>query len=104
MPLGHEHVFYMVKNASLEAFNFKNIPVGSDFCHGGCAYAVLQAAQRKGVCSYISDTVYQRETLHRSREKHYIRVGHNPSSGFFLSRYYHGCPKGNNIHLLTPPT
>ena len=54
------------------------IPVGTDICHRGCAYTVLQTVQRPGVYSAAYDTVYYKEPL-KSFE---IRVGHSP--GFEL--------------------
>ena len=50
------------------------IPAGSDICHRGCAYTVLQTVQRPGVCSAAYGTVHYKEPL-KSFE---IRVGHSP--------------------------
>ena len=50
------------------------IPVGTDICHHGCAYTVLQTVQRHGVYSDSSGTVHYKEPL-KSFE---IRVGHSP--------------------------
>ena len=47
---------------------------GSDICHRGCAYTVLQTVQRPGVCSAAYGTVHYKEPL-KSFE---IRVGHSP--------------------------
>ena len=55
------------------------IPVGTDICHRGCAYTVLQTVQRHGVCSAAYGTVHYKEPL-KSFE---IRVGSSP--GFWLS-------------------
>ena len=54
------------------------IPVGTDICHCGCAYTLLQTVQRPGVDSAAYDTVHYKEPV-KSFE---IRVGH--SSGFGL--------------------
>ena len=54
------------------------IPVGTDICHRGCAYTVLQTVQRHGVYSAAYGTVHYKEPL-KSFE---IRVGH--SLGFWL--------------------
>ena len=53
------------------------IPVGTDICHRGCAYTVLQTVQRNGVYSAAYGTVHYKEPL-KSCE---IRVGHSPSFG-----------------------
>ena len=39
------------------------IPVGSDVCHRGCAYTVLQTAQMPGVCSAVSSSVHFKKPL-----------------------------------------
>ena len=39
------------------------IPAGSDICHRGCAYIVLQAVQRPGVLSVVYGTVHYKEPL-----------------------------------------
>ena len=54
------------------------IPVGTDSCHRGGAYTVLQTVQRHGVYSATYGTVHYKEHL-KSFE---IRVGHSPASGF----------------------
>ena len=54
------------------------VPVGTDICHRGCVYTVLQTGQRHGVYSAACGTVHYKEPL-KSFE---IRVGH--SSGFGL--------------------
>ena len=38
-------------------------PAGLDVCHRCCAYPVLQAVQRHGVCSAVYDTAHYKETL-----------------------------------------
>ena len=43
------------------------IPVGTDICHRGCAYTVLQTVQRYGVYGAAYDTVNFKETLSRLR-------------------------------------
>ena len=53
------------------------IPVGSDICHRGCTYTVLQTVQRHGVYSAAYGTVHYKEPL-KSLE---IRVGHSPGFG-----------------------
>ena len=53
------------------------IPVGSDICHRGCAYIVLQTVQRPGVYSAAYGTVHYKEPL-KSLE---IMVGHSPDLG-----------------------
>ena len=53
------------------------IPVGTDICHRGCAYTVLQTVQRHGVYSAANGTVHYKEPL-KSFE---IRVGHSPGFG-----------------------
>ena len=53
------------------------IPVGTDICYRGCAYAVLQIVQRHGVYSAAYRTVHYKEPL-KSFE---IRVGHSPGFG-----------------------
>ena len=47
------------------------IPVGTDICHHGCAYTVLQTVQSPGVYSAAYGTVHYKEPL-KSFE---IRVG-----------------------------
>ena len=37
------------------------IPVGTDICHRGCAYTVLQIVQRNGVYSAAYGTVHYKE-------------------------------------------
>ena len=37
------------------------ILVGSDVCHRGCAYTVLQTVQRHGECSDVYGTVQYKE-------------------------------------------
>ena len=54
------------------------ILVGTDICHRGCAYTVLQTVQRHGVYRAAYGTVHYEEPL-KSFE---IRVGH--STGFGL--------------------
>ena len=39
------------------------ILVGSNVCHRGCAYTVLQTVQRHGVRSDVYDTVHYKEPL-----------------------------------------
>ena len=39
------------------------IPTGSDVCHRGCAYTVLQTVQMPVVCSAVYDTVHYKEPL-----------------------------------------
>ena len=53
------------------------IPVGTDMCHSGCAYTVLQTVQRHGVYSAAYDTVHYKEPL-KSFE---ISIGHSPGFG-----------------------
>ena len=53
------------------------IRVGTDICHRGCAYTVLQTAQRHGVYSAAYGIVHYKEPL-KSFE---IRVGHSPGFG-----------------------
>ena len=53
------------------------IPVRTDICPRGCAYAVLQTVQRHGVYSAAYGTVHYKEPL-KSFE---IRVGHSPGFG-----------------------
>ena len=57
-------------------------PVGTDICHRGCAYTVLQTTvlqtvQRNGVYSAAYGTVHYKEPL-KSFE---IKVGHSPGFG-----------------------
>ena len=54
------------------------IPGGTDICHRGCAYTVIQTVQRQGVYSAAYGTLYYEEPL-KSFE---IRVGHSPGFGF----------------------
>ena len=54
------------------------IPVGTDICHCGCAYTVLQIVKRHGVYSAAYGTVHYKEPL-KSFE---IRVGHSPGFRF----------------------
>ena len=54
------------------------ISIGTDICHRGCAYTVLQTVQRYEVYSAAYGTVHYKEPL-KSLE---IRVGHSP--GFRL--------------------
>ena len=51
--------------------------VGTDICHRGWAYTVLQTVQRHGVYSAAYGTVHYKEPL-KSFE---IRVGHGPGFG-----------------------
>ena len=37
------------------------IPAGSDICHRGCAYVVLQTVQTSGVCSVVYGHVHYKE-------------------------------------------
>ena len=53
------------------------IPVGTDICHRGCAYTVLQIVQRNGVYSAAYGTVHYKEPF-KSFE---IRVVHSPGFG-----------------------
>ena len=53
------------------------IPGGTDICHRGCAYTVLQTVQRYGVYNDAYGTVHFKELL-RSFE---VRVGHSPGFG-----------------------
>ena len=53
------------------------IPVGTDICHRGCAYTVLQTVRRHGVYSAAYGIVHYKEPL-KSFE---IRVGHSPGFG-----------------------
>ena len=53
------------------------IPVGSDICHRGCAYTVLQTVQSPGVYSAAYCTVHYKEPLKSFK----IRVGHSPCFG-----------------------
>ena len=53
------------------------IPIGTDICHRGCAYTVLQTVQRHEVYSAAYGTVHYKEPL-KSFEK---RVGHSPGFG-----------------------
>ena len=64
--LGHVTLRYQVR-----------IPVGTDICHRGCAYTVLQTVKRHGVYSAPYGTVHYKEPL-KSFE---IRVGHSPGFG-----------------------
>ena len=50
------------------------IPVRTDICPGGCAYTVLQTAQRHGVYSAACGTVHYKEHL----KSFQIRVWHSP--------------------------
>ena len=47
------------------------IPAGSDVCHRGCAYTVLQTVQRLGVYSAVYDTTYNKEPLKSSRYNYF---------------------------------
>ena len=58
------------------------IPVGTDICHRGCAYTVLQTVQRHGVYSAVYGTVHYKEPLNMLKSFE-IRVGY--SSGFGLT-------------------
>ena len=62
------------------------IPVGTDICHRGCAYTVLQTAQRHGVYSAANGTTHYKEPI-KSFE---IRV-----TGFLRSRYCHDCAESD---------
>ena len=45
---------------------------GTDVCHWGCPYAVLQTVQRYGVCSAVYGTMYNKEpfvSVDKSREQ-----------------------------------
>ena len=53
------------------------IPVGTDICHRGCAFTVLQTVQRPAVYSAADGTVHYKEPW-KSFE---IRVGHTPGFG-----------------------
>ena len=53
------------------------IPDGTDICHRGCAYTVLQTVQRHRVYNAAYGTVHYKEPL-LSFE---IRVGHSPGFG-----------------------
>ena len=53
------------------------IPVGTDICHRGCAYTVLQNVQRHGVYSAAYGTMHYKEPLKSFK----IRVGHSPGFG-----------------------
>ena len=53
------------------------IPIGTDICHSGCAYTVLQTVQRPEVYSTVYGTVHHKEPL-KSFE---IRVGYSPGFG-----------------------
>ena len=53
------------------------IPVRTDICHLGCAYAVFITVPSHGVYSAAYGTVHCKEPL-KSFE---IRVGHSPSFG-----------------------
>ena len=57
--------------------NQARIPVGTDICHRGCAFAVLQTVQRHGVYRAAYDTVHYKEPLKTFE----IRVGHSPRVG-----------------------
>ena len=48
---------------SVVARNWFRIPAGSDVCHQGCAYTVLQTVQKLGVRSVVYGTVHYREPL-----------------------------------------
>ena len=50
---------------------------GTDICHRGCAYRVLQTVQMHGVYGAAYGTVHYKELL-KSFE---IRVGHSPGVG-----------------------
>ena len=39
------------------------ILVGSDVCHRGCAYTVLQTVERYGVCSDVYGTVHYKKSV-----------------------------------------
>ena len=53
------------------------VTVGTDICHRGCAYTVLQTVQRNGVYSAAYGTVHYKEPLKLFE----IRVGHSPGFG-----------------------
>ena len=53
------------------------VPVGTDICHRGCVYTVLQTVKRHWVYRATYGTVHYKEPL-RSFE---IRVGHSPGFG-----------------------
>ena len=53
------------------------IPIGTDICHRGCAYIVLQTVQMHGVYSAAYGTVHYKEPLKSFK----IRVGHSPGFG-----------------------
>ena len=57
--------------------NQVQIPVGTDICHLGCAYTVLQTVQRHGVHSAAYGTVHYKEPLKLFE----IRVRHSPGFG-----------------------
>ena len=54
------------------------VPVGTDICHCGCAYTVLQSVQMNGVYSADYGTVHYKEPMKSFK----IRVGHSPGFGF----------------------
>ena len=77
---------------STGACNQVRIPIGTDICHRGCAYTVLQTVQMHGVYNAVYGTVHYKEPL----ESVEIRVGHNPSvAGFSLSQYCHDCAESD---------
>ena len=53
------------------------IAVGSDVCHRGCVYAVLDTVQKPGVCSVVHGSVDYKEPL----KSFDLRVGHSPDFG-----------------------
>ena len=58
-------------------YRLVRISVGTDICHRGCAYTVLQTVQRHGVYNAAYGNVHYKEPL-KSFEK---RVGHSPGFG-----------------------
>ena len=61
---GRPHSLYVSTRAKNVAWRYQvQIPVGPDICHRGCAYAVLQTAQRYGVYSAVYGTVHYKKNL-----------------------------------------
>ena len=63
---------------SVEAQNSEvQIPTGSDVCHWGCVFTVIQTVQRPGVYSAVYGTVHNKEPLKsfdKSREHSRLRA------------------------------
>ena len=65
------------------------IPVGTDICHHGCAYTVLQTVQRHGVYGAAYGTVQYKGPL----DSFEIRVRHSPGFGLHSVAICHDCAK-----------